>query len=163
LQNRQSRSAPKFVPTPKSGQIRVRDGAIAGVVLADGKEISVEAVVSGVDPKRTFFQLIDPSQLDPTFANRIKNFRSNGTVAKVNLALAVFLLSRRSMLPRLSRSSLWPHPHRPEIDYSSAPSTLQSTAILEAPYLDVTIPTILDPALAPEGKHVLSAAFNMPL
>src|SRR5713226_9176317 len=58
-------------------QIRRKDGAISGVALADGEEISVEAVVSGVDPKRTFFQLIDPSHLDPTFANRIKNFRSN--------------------------------------------------------------------------------------
>src|SRR5208282_584278 len=48
--------------------IRVKDGAVAGLVLADGEEIAVEAVVSGVDPKRTFFKLIDPTQLDPTFA-----------------------------------------------------------------------------------------------
>ena len=67
--------------------IRVKDGAVCGVVLANGEEIAVEAVVSGVDPKRTFFNLVDPSQLDPTFANRMKNFRANGNVAKVNLAL----------------------------------------------------------------------------
>src|SRR5205823_1402874 len=68
--------------------ILIKDGAVTGIVLADGEEIAVEAVVSGVDPKRTFFQLVDPTQLDPTFANRMKNFRANGTVAKVNLALA---------------------------------------------------------------------------
>src|SRR5580692_6562728 len=67
--------------------IRIKDGAVTGVVLTDGEEIAVEAVVSGADPKRTFFNLLDPSQLDPTFANRMKNFRANGTVAKVNLAL----------------------------------------------------------------------------
>src|SRR3989441_12966774 len=72
----------------------IRDKLVTGVqtcalpiLLTGGEEIPVDAVVSGVDPKRTFFQLIDPSHLDPTFANRIKNFRSNGTVAKVNLAL----------------------------------------------------------------------------
>src|ERR1700736_4807295 len=45
--------------------IRLKDGAVTGIVLADGEEIAVEAVVSGVDPKRTFFHLVDPSQLDP--------------------------------------------------------------------------------------------------
>src|SRR5207248_1277845 len=68
--------------------IRVKNGAVSGLVLAGGEEISVNAVISGVDPKRTFFNLLDPSQLDPTFAQRIKNFRAKGTVAKVNLALA---------------------------------------------------------------------------
>src|SRR3989442_14703868 len=63
--------------------IRIKDGAVTGVVLTNGEEIAVDAVASGLDPKRTFFHLIDPSQLDPTFANRLKNFRSNGTVAKV--------------------------------------------------------------------------------
>ena len=68
-------------------QIRTKDGAVVGVVLRDGEEIAAEAVVSGVDPKRTFFNLLDPSQLDPRFAQRMKNLRAKGTVAKVNLAL----------------------------------------------------------------------------
>src|SRR6204780_107714 len=67
--------------------IRVKDGAVAGLVLADGEEVAVEPVVSGVDPKRTFFKLIDPTKLDPTFALRIRNVRAAGTVAKVHLAL----------------------------------------------------------------------------
>jgi len=140
-------------------QIRVKDGAISRVVLADGEEISVEAVVSGVDPKRTFFQLIDPSQLDPTFANRIKNFRSNGTLAKVNLALGGLptfssLDATEGFLEALSgRIHIGP-----EIDYlERAFDASKYAEFSKAPYLDVTIPTILDPALAPEGKHVLSA------
>src|SRR5437762_2411015 len=57
-------------------QIRIKNGAVNAVVLADGEEIATEAVVSGVDPKRTFFNLVDPSQLDPTLALRIRHIRA---------------------------------------------------------------------------------------
>ncbi len=139
--------------------IRVKDGAVSGIVLADGEEIPVEAVVSGVDPKRTFFHLVDPSQLDPTFANRIKNFRANGTVAKVNLALGSLptftaLDAAEGFLKALSgRIHIGP-----EIDYlERAFDASKYGEFSKAPYLEVTIPTILDPSLAPDGKHVLSA------
>ena len=58
-----------------------------GSCWPNGEEIASEAVVSGVDPKRTFFQLLDPANLDPVFAIRMKNFRARGNVAKVHLAL----------------------------------------------------------------------------
>src|SRR5258708_2791510 len=67
--------------------VRIKDGAVTGIVLTDGEEIAVDAVVSGVDPKRTFFKLLDPTLLDPTFAMRIRNVRAAGNVAKVNIAL----------------------------------------------------------------------------
>jgi len=139
--------------------IRLKDGAVTGIVLADGEEISVEAVVSGVDPKRTFFHLVDPTQLDPTFANRIKNFRANGTVAKVNLALGSLpfftaLDATEGFLNVLSgRIHIGP-----EIDYlERAFDASKYGDFSKTPLLDVTIPTILDPSLAPDGKHVLSA------
>jgi phytoene dehydrogenase-like protein len=139
--------------------IRIKDGAVTGVVLAGGVEIAVEAVVSGADPKRTFFNLVDASQLDPTFANRMKNFRANGTVAKVNLALGglpafTALDSHESPLKALSGRIHIGH----EIDYlERAFDASKYGDFSKAPWLDVTIPTILDPALAPDGKHVLSA------
>jgi len=140
-------------------QILVKDGAVTGIVLTGGEEIAVEAVVSGVDPKRTFFHLLDPSQLDPTFANRIKNFRANGTVAKVHLALGGLpafsaLDPTEGFLEALSgRIHIGP-----EIDYlERAFDASKYGEFSKAPYLDVTIPTILDPSLAPDGKHVLSA------
>jgi phytoene dehydrogenase-like protein len=139
--------------------ILVKDGAVTGVVLTGGEEIAVEAVASGVDPKRTFFHLLDPSQLDPTFANRIKNFRANGTVAKVHLALGGLpafsaLDPTEGFLKALSgRIHIGP-----EIDYlERAFDASKYGEFSEAPWLDVTIPTILDPSLAPDGKHVLSA------
>ena len=139
--------------------IRIKDGAVTGIVLTDGEEIAVEAVVSGVDPKRTFFHLVDPSQLDPTFANRMKNFRANGSIAKVNLALGGLpafpaLADYESYLKALSgRIHIGP-----EIDYLERTFDASKYGELsKAPWLDVTIPTILDPSLAPDGQHVLSA------
>src|SRR5207237_2893098 len=130
-------------------QIRVKDGAVTGVVLKNGEEIAGAAVVSGVDPKRTFFHLIDPSQLDPVFANRIKNFRAKGNVAKVNLALGGLpsfsaLESHEDALRALSgRIHIGP-----DIDYlEPAFDDSNYGEISKAPYLDATMPTILDPAL----------------
>jgi phytoene dehydrogenase-like protein len=140
-------------------RILVKDGAVTGVVLAGGEEITVEAVASGVDPKRTFFHLLDPSQLDPTFANRIKNFRANGTVAKVNLALGGLPAFSALDPTESSLKSLSGRIHiGPEIDYlERAFDASKYGEFSSAPWLDVTIPTILDPSLAPDGKHVLSA------
>jgi phytoene dehydrogenase-like protein len=105
---------------------------------------------------------MDPSQLDPTFALRIRNIRANGTVAKVNLAL-----NDLPIFPSLAgavgadgfRQALSGRIHiGPEIDYlERAFDASKYGEFSDAPYLDITIPTLLDPSLAPEGKHVLSA------
>ena len=139
--------------------MRIKDGAVTGVVLAGGEEIAADAVASGVDPKRTFFNLVDPSHLDPTFANRMKNFRANGTVAKVNLALNGLPVFSALDATESSLKSLSGRIHiGPEIDYlERAFDASKYGEFSTAPYLDATIPTILDPSLAPDGKHVLSA------
>ncbi len=142
--------------------IRIKNGAVTAVVLFDGEEIPADAVVSGVDPKRTFFNLIDPSQLDPTFALRIRNIRANGTVAKVNLALGglpSFPALTDAIAPDGFIKALSGRIHiGPEIDYlERAFDASKYGEFSTSPYLDVTIPTLLDPSLAPEGKHVLSA------
>jgi phytoene dehydrogenase-like protein len=142
--------------------IRVKDGAVSGVVLAGGEEIAVDAVVSGVDPKRTFFKLLDPTQLDPTFALRIRNVRAAGTVAKVNLALGglpTFSALTDAIAPDGFVKALSGRIHiGHELDYLERAFDASKYGEFSAsPYLDVTIPTLLDPALAPEGKHVLSA------
>ncbi|GAC1623201.1 MAG: NAD(P)/FAD-dependent oxidoreductase [Candidatus Acidiferrum sp.] len=142
--------------------VRMKDGAVTGVVLADGEEIACEAVVSGVDPKRTFFNLVDPAQLDPTFANRMKNFRAAGTVAKVNIALGdlpAFPSLAGTVGPDGFRQALCGRIHiGPAVDYlERAYDASKYGEFSASPYLDVTIPTLLDPSLAPTGKHVLSA------
>jgi phytoene dehydrogenase-like protein len=146
-------------------KIETKNGAVSGVVLANGDEIACEAVVSGVDPKRTFFQLLDPAQLDPVFAMRMKNFRARGTTAKVHLALGdlpTFAALSNAVAADGFREALSGRIHIGyEIDYlEKAFDAWKYGEISQAPYLDVTIPTILDPSLAPEGKHVLSAYFQ---
>ena len=142
--------------------IRVKNGAVTGIALADGEEIAVEAVVSGLDPKRTLFQLMDPSQLDPTFANRIRNIRMKGNVAKVNFALGdlpSFPSLAGTVGPDGFRQALSGRIHiGPEIDYlERAFDASKYGEFSDAPYLDLTIPTLRDPGLAPVGKHVMSA------
>jgi phytoene dehydrogenase-like protein len=146
-------------------QIRTKNGAVSGVVLANGEEIACEAVVSGVDPRRTFFHLLDPSTLDPVFALRMKNFRSRGNVAKVLLALGElpkFPSLANAVAPDGFHEALAGRIHIGyEIDYlERAFDASKYGEISTEPYLDVTIPTVLDPSLAPEGKHVLSAYFQ---
>ncbi|MGB2632786.1 MAG: NAD(P)/FAD-dependent oxidoreductase [Candidatus Acidiferrum sp.] len=146
-------------------QIRTKSGAVSGVVLENGEEIACEAVVSGVDPKRTFFQLLEPAILDPVFALRMKNFRARGNVAKVHLALGdlpTFPSLANAVGPDGFHEALSGRIHiGHEIDYlEKAFDATKYGEISTAPYLDVTIPTLLDPSLAPPGKHVLSAYFQ---
>ena len=146
-------------------QIRTKSGAVSGVALANGEEIACDAVVSGVDPKRTFFQLLEPAILDPVFAIRMKNFRARGNVAKVHLALGdlpTFPSLANAVGPDGFHEALSGRIHiGHEIDYlEKAFDATKYGEISTAPYLDVTIPTLLDPSLAPTGKHVLSAYFQ---
>jgi phytoene dehydrogenase-like protein len=140
-------------------RITVTDGRATGVVLADGEEIEARAVVSNADPKRTFLGLLDPTDLAPTFLERIQNYRTVGTAAKVNLAL-----SRLPSFTAVSgngsgaKESLSGRIHiGPEIDYlERAFDAVKYGEYSAAPYLDVTFPSITDPSLAPDGAQVCS-------
>lgn len=127
---------------------------VRGVQLADGSELTARAVVSGVDPKQTFLRLCDPMDLAPEFLWRMRNYRAFGTLAKVNLAL--------SGLPRFN--GLQPDAMggrirlAPDIDYlERAFDHSKYGRYSTAPFIEATIPSVLDPTLAPKGAHVLSA------
>lgn len=136
-------------------EIRVKEGAATGVVLSNGEEITAKAVVSNADPKRTLLKLLDPVHLTPDFVMKLQHYRMPGTVAKINLAL--------SGLPKFTAlngdgSALSSRIHiGPEIDYlERAFDESKYGNFSRQPYLEVTIPTIEDPSLAPPGKHVMS-------
>ena len=65
----------------------MKNGAVVGVALASGEEIAAKTIVSGADPRRTFLGLLDPVHLPPSFVVKMQNYRSRGTIAKLNLAL----------------------------------------------------------------------------
>jgi phytoene dehydrogenase-like protein len=131
-----------------------RDGAVRGVV-AGGREIPASTVVSALDPKTTFLQLIDPLALTPDFQWKMRNYRAAGTLAKVNLAL--------SSLPSFvgvgsDRSALSGRIHlgvRLD-DLERAFDHVKYGEWSTQPWLDVSIPSLIDPDLAPGGSHVAS-------
>jgi phytoene dehydrogenase-like protein len=137
-------------------EIHVKNGATTGVLLSTGEEILANAVVSNADPKRTLLKLTDPIHLSPDFVHKLQHYRGNGTVAKVNLALSG--LPKFSALKNGDSAALRGRIHiGHEIDYlERAFDESKYGNFSRQPYLEVTIPSLSDPSLAPEGKHVMS-------
>jgi phytoene dehydrogenase-like protein len=132
-------------------RIVLRDGRVEGVV-AGGQEIRAEKVVSSADPKTTFLRLIDPADLTPDFAEKMRHYRAAGTLAKVNLALAALPDFGASVAALSGRIHIGP-----ELDYLERAFDHAKYGELSAePWLDVSIPSILDPGMAPAGAHVVS-------
>lgn len=142
--------------------IAVRDGRAAGVVLSTGEEIGARMVISNADPRRTFLGLLDPVYLDPDLILRMRNYRCHGTVAKVNLALAGLPSftalksadqSTGSVLAALAGRILI----APEVDYlERAFDDAKYGSFSRQPWLEIAIPSLTDPTLAPAGQHVVS-------
>jgi phytoene dehydrogenase-like protein len=125
-----------------------------GVALSDGREIRSKLIVSSADPRTTLLEMVGASNLELRVMRRTRNIRFRGSTAKVNLAL--------DRLPEFSgvketselsgRILVSPSTDYLERAYDDAKYRRWS----RAPYLDMSIPTILDKARAPEGKHLLS-------
>ena len=139
-------------------RITAEGGVARGVVTENGDEARAPVVISSADVKQTFLKLLDPAQLDPEFLLGVKNIRSRGTVAKLNLAL--------DGLPKFAGSS----DHRaagalggvihigPTLDYlERASDDAKYGRFPERPFFEITIPSVADGSLAPPGKHVMSA------
>jgi phytoene dehydrogenase-like protein len=137
-------------------EIRVKDGAATGVLLSNGEEINARAVISNADPKRTLLKLTDPIHLSPDFVQKLQHYRGNGTLAKVNLALSG--LPKFTALKNGDDGALKGRLHiGNEIDYlERAFDACKYGKFSPHPYLEVTIPSLTDPTLAAEGKHVMS-------
>jgi len=136
-------------------KILVEKGRVRGVVLEGGEEMLARVVASGVDPRRTFLKLIDAGDLDPDFLEGIGKFRSEGTSLKMNLAL--------SGLPEFRAFPGAPGPqHRatmhicPSVEYiEHAWDDAKYGRPSRSPLIEMTIPTVYDPTLAPEGRHIM--------
>ena len=142
-------------------RITVSDGAATGVVLRSGEELRARAVVSNLDPKRTLLQLVDPAYLDPEFRRRVQNIRAHGTLAKINYAV--------QSAPRLSGLSAFDDAQRaammsgrirlgPTIDtIERAFDAAKYGRVADEPWIELTIPSLMDASMAPAGHHVVSA------
>jgi phytoene dehydrogenase-like protein len=145
-------------------QIITGNGQATGVRLADGAKISAKVIVSSADPRRTFFDLVGATNLEVRFMRKVKSIRYRGCTAKVNLALSG-LPHFTTLAPSLPLTHdgdqgwelsghilISPSPDYLERAYDDA----KYGRLSEQPYLDVVIPSLLDPTLAPAGQHTMS-------
>ena len=132
-----------------------KNGRAVGVALADGTELSADVVVSALDPRRTFLELVEPRELPASLVETITRFRFQGTSAKVNFAL--------DGLPRFPALGDRSDQYRgfinmgPSIEYlERAFDDAKYGWYSQRPYIDGAIQSVVDPDMAPPGKHVMS-------
>jgi phytoene dehydrogenase-like protein len=136
-------------------RVTVRDGRARGVVLENGDEVAARRVVSGVDPRRTFLQLVGAEHLPEPFARAIERYKFRGSSGKVNLALAE--LPNFTCLPGRGPHLRGAISISPTVDYlERAYDDAKYGEFSRRPYMDVVIPSMIDPEMAPPGKHVMS-------
>jgi phytoene dehydrogenase-like protein len=136
-------------------KIIVKNGKTTGVALENGDEISGRIVVSAMDVKRTFLTCMDKSDVPEDFYNRVDNFKIRGSSGKLNIAL-----DGMPTFPALPEGSSLYHsdmhfldaPERFERAYDDWKEGIWS----KDPYVDMVIPTTIDPTMAPPGKHFMS-------
>ena len=135
-------------------QVLVKNGCAVGVVLENGDEIRARTIVSGCDPNVTFRKLVEAKELPSDLVDAIGKFKFRGSSGKVNLAL-----------DGVPEFTAFPDPSIMEGMIEIAPSMeYMERAYDEAkyggfssrPYMDIVMPTMADPSMAPPGKHVMS-------
>jgi phytoene dehydrogenase-like protein len=136
-------------------RILLRGRRAIGVVLENGDEIRAKLVVSNADPRRTFLGLVGEKHLPDEFAASIRRFRFRGSSAKVNLALGE--LPDFTCMPGRGAHLRGAVSISPSVEYlERAYDDAKYGEISRRPYMDIVIPSMLDPGMAPPGKHVMS-------
>ncbi len=137
-------------------------GHAVGVRLASGEELAAPVVVSNADPKRTFLGLCDEADLPDDFVDRIRAYRCEGTSIKINLALSA--LPTVSGQPAGAGPQPYHHgvmevsPFLEELDRQQADA--RDGIAADPAHIEICFPTVHDPSLAPEGKHVATIDVN---
>jgi phytoene dehydrogenase-like protein len=136
-------------------KITVKNGRATGVALESGEEISARLVVSAMDVKSTFLKCMDKSDLPEAFYNRVENFKLRGTSGKANIAL-----DGMPTFPAIPEGSNLYHGDMHFIDsmerMERAYDDWKAGTWSKDPYVDMVIPTVTDPTMAPPGKHFMS-------
>jgi len=146
-------------------QVIVKNGRATGVALTTGEEIPASLVVSGLDPRLTFTRLIDPKGLPGDLVDGIRRYKFRGSSGKVNLALSG--LPDFTCMPGFGPHLRGAISVSPSVDYlERAYDDAKYGEFSRHPYMDVVIPSMIDPGMAPPGKHVMSifvqyAPFNL--
>jgi phytoene dehydrogenase-like protein len=136
-------------------RILVRGGRACGVALANGDEYAADVVVSNVDPKRTYLKLFDAPDLPPDVVRAARNFKIRGSSGKLNIAL-----DGLPDFPALGAGNPLISGDMHFLDslerYERAYDDWKNGTWSKDPYLDLLIPSVTDPTMAPPGKHMMS-------
>jgi phytoene dehydrogenase-like protein len=136
-------------------RITTQEGRATGVVLESGEEIAAGTVVSSVDARLTFLHLLETGVLDEEFENEVRRYKFRGSSGKVNLALDA--LPEFTCLPGKGEHLRGAISFSPNVDYmEQAYDDAKYGRYSRRPYIDMIIPTLVDPSLAPPGKHIVS-------
>src|SRR5438876_232601 len=137
------------------GKILTKNGRACGVALQDGEELSAQAVSSSVDPHLTFEKFLEPSELPGDFLEGVRRYKFRGSSGKVNLALDA--LPNFKCLPSPGAHLRGAISISPGMEYMErAYDDAKYGRYSRHPYIDMVIPSVTDPSVAPPGKHVLS-------
>jgi phytoene dehydrogenase-like protein len=133
----------------------VKDGRATGVALSSGDEFFAPVVVSGLDPRRTFLDLVDRKQLPADLVQSVERYKFRGSSGKVNLALSG--LPDFTCMPGVGPHLRGAISVSPSVEYlERAYDDAKYGEFSRNPYMDVIIPSMIDPGMAPPGKHVMS-------
>ena len=136
-------------------QIIVRDGRAAGVALTSGDEFYADVISSSVDPRLTFEKFIEPKYLPVEFLDEVKRYKYRGSSGKVNLALDA--LPEFKAIPGEGPHLRGAISISPSVEYMErAYDDAKYGEYSRRPYIDMVIPSLTDPSVAPPGKHVMS-------
>jgi phytoene dehydrogenase-like protein len=136
-------------------KILVKDGKAKGVVLQNGDEIYADVVSSSVDPRLTFIKLMEPGNLPDEFVEEVQRYKFRGSSGKVNMALDA--LPDFTCMPGPGAHLRGAISISPAVEYMErAYDDAKYGNFSRRPYIDMVIPSLTDPSVAPPGKHVLS-------
>jgi phytoene dehydrogenase-like protein len=136
-------------------RIAVTNGRATGVVLKNGDELQAGMVLSSVDPHLTFLKLMDAKELPDDFVESVRRYKFRGSSGKVNLALDA--LPDFTCLPGPGAHLRGAISISPSVDYMErAYDQAKYGEFSRRPYIDMVIPTLTDPSIAPPGKHIMS-------
>jgi len=137
-------------------RITSKDGAVTGVVLADGTEISAPTVITTTHPQVSFLKLVDRAELPEDFVADIERYRSRSGTVKINVALDRLpeFTSKPGFDPQVHGGTIVLSESLDEVERSFQEAAAGQPSTL--PFADICIPSVFDPTLAPEGKHVMS-------
>jgi phytoene dehydrogenase-like protein len=141
-------------------RVLVKDGRATGVALVNGDEISAPVVVSGLDPRRTFLDLVDRAELPSDVVTAVERYKFRGSSGKVNLALSglpEFTCLAKNDPALKIRAARGAFSISPSVEYlERAYDDAKYGEFSRHPYMDIVIPSMIDPGMAPPGKHVMS-------